>query len=76
MSRAIVPDTVPALPEGATGWRRSSKGGRGMYHAHALGATVCGRLRLDRHASESPRHLGDLRYWGVCPVCYARAPKP
>lgn len=74
MSRAISPREVPGLPEGATGWRRSTRRAGGMYHAHdPLGRSICGTLQLDRHKSEEPRSLGDFQYWGACPRCHRKA---
>lgn len=69
MAKAIVPNEFPAVPEDMTGWRRSTRGRGGMYHLHLMGETACGSTALDRHASQSARHLGDIQYWGVCPRC-------
>jgi len=73
MARAVCPQAEPPLPEGAIGWARSTKRAGSMYHAHALGFSVCGSVVLDRHASEEPRGLGDMQYWGICPRCYAKS---
>jgi hypothetical protein len=72
MTRAIVPAEMPALPEGMTGWARSTRRAGGMFHAHVIGETACGSLRLDRHQSEAANSLGDMQYWGVCPRCIAK----
>ena len=73
MSKAIVPTEMPSLPDGMTGWIRSTKGHGGMYHAHTIGWSACGRIQIDRHHKEDARHLGDMTYWGVCPRCLAKA---
>lgn len=70
MSKAIVPETMPELPEDMNAWARSTKGRGGMFHAHVIGMTACRSIILDRHNSEEPRHLGDMKYWGVCPRCF------
>lgn len=72
MARAIVPKTLPGLPEGAISWARSTRRAGGMYHAHALGFTACGSIILDRFHSEEARDLGDMVYWGLCPRCFAK----
>lgn len=69
--KAISPKELPTLPQGATGWARSTKRAGSMFHAHVLGSPSCGaRLLLDRYASEEPNGLGSFQYWGVCPRCY------
>lgn len=73
MAKAIVPTKMPKLPEGMVAWGRSTRRTGGMYHAHAIGMTACGSIRLDRFYSEQPRGLGDMQYWGVCPRCYAKS---
>ena len=70
MAKAIRPKEMPALPEGATGWARSTKRIGGMWHAHALGRAICGNLHIDRHECEEAPTLGNMQYWGVCPRCY------
>lgn len=70
MARAAAPTEMPATPDEYTGWRRSLRKGS-VYHLHSLGVTACRSLVLDRHKSESPRHLGDFQYWGCCPRCIA-----
>ena len=72
MARAFVPRSEPILPEGMTGWARSTKRVGSMYHAHALGLTACRSIVLDRHQSEEPQGLGDMQYWGLCPRCVAK----
>lgn len=75
MAKAICPKEVPALPEGMTGWARSTRGRGGMFHAHVLGWAACANIKpLDRHHSEEARNLGDMQYWGVCPRCMAKVP--
>lgn len=70
--KAINPSHVPALPDRAIGWARSTKRANSVFHAHALGYPVCGaRFVLDRHQSKAPDGLGAFRYHGVCPRCYA-----
>lgn len=73
MSRAVVPQTLPELPEGMTGWARSTRRKGGMFHAHVIGQTACGKLQLDRHESEPSKGLGDMQYWGICPTCFRKA---
>lgn len=70
MAKAIAPKEMPNLPHEAIGWARSTRRSGGMYHAHALGFTSCRTIQLDRFASEEPRHVGDMQYWGVCPKCF------
>ena len=72
MAKAIAPKEIPVLPEGTTGWARSLRQGS-MFHAHVLGHTACGKLRLDRRNSEPSESLGHLQYWGVCPSCYRKS---
>lgn len=72
MARAIAPSVEPTLPEGMTGWARSTRRRGGMFHAHVLGHTACGSLQLDRHESAPPKGLGEMQYWGVCPVCHRK----
>ena len=74
MARAIAPDSVPPLPKGAAGWRRSLRRGS-VFHAHLLGFTACNSIYLDRHNSEEPANLAAMQYWGVCPRCYAKGQK-
>lgn len=73
MTKAIAPEKTPELPEGMNAWARSTKRAGGMFHAHVLGMTACGSVRLDRHHSKTAEGLGDLQYWGVCPRCMAKA---
>jgi hypothetical protein len=73
--RAISPKEIPPLPEGTMMWSRSTKRAGGMYHAHLFGYTSCTKVRLERHHSEEVKSLNDMRYWGVCPKCYAIATK-
>jgi hypothetical protein len=75
MAKAIAPTEMPPLPEGMIAWGRSTRRAGGMYHAHVIGFTACHSIRLDRFHSSEPRHLGDMKYWGVCPRCYAKAMK-
>lgn len=70
MAKAIAPTEYPKLPDGAVGWARSTRRAGGMFHAHVIGFSSCGKIRLDRHKSKSPEGLGDMQYWGVCPDCY------
>ncbi len=72
MTKAIAPTEMPNLPEGMIGWARSTKRIGSMFHAHALGNTACGSVRLDRHQSEAAKNLGAMNYWGVCPRCMAK----
>lgn len=74
MAKAIAPLEIPTLPEGMIEWRRSSRRGS-MFHAHTLGFTACGTIRLDHLKSEPPKGLGDMQYWGVCPRCFAKGRK-
>ena len=74
MAKAIAPKEMPALPDGMTSWSRSTRRAGGMYHAHVIGFTACGTIRLDRFKSEEARDLGDMQYWGVCPRCMAKVP--
>ena len=73
MAKAIAPKEIPELPEGMTSWARSTRRVGGMYHAHVIGFTACGSIRLDRHHSEEVLHVGDMQYWGVCPRCFAKS---
>lgn len=73
MTKAIAPKEMPELPEGMVQWARSTRRVGGMFHAHVIGMTACGSIRLDRHYSEEARAVGDMQYWGVCPRCYAKA---
>ena len=71
--QAINPKTMPAIPEGAAGWRRSTRRGA-MYHAvDWLGMSICGQIVLEKHKSESTDNLGDMQFWGVCPRCFKKA---
>ena len=72
MAKAIAPTEMPPVPKGMMGWRRSLRRGS-MFHLHAMGDTACGSLHLDRNNSESPRHLGDMKFWGRCPRCMKKA---
>jgi hypothetical protein len=72
MAKAISPATMPELPEGMTGWIRSSRVGS-MFHAHVIGFSACGAIRFDRFKSQEMRDLSDMQYWGVCPRCMAKA---
>lgn len=72
--RAVNPPKFPPLPEGAMQWSRSTKRAGGMYHAHTMGMTACGRV-IERLHSAGANSLGDMNYWGVCPKCYAKATK-
>lgn len=70
MAKAVSPNEIPTLPDGAQAWGRSLRRGS-MFHAHILGSPVCNaRLYLDRNNSEAPKGLADMRYWGVCPNCF------
>jgi hypothetical protein len=73
MTKAIAPKEVPALPEGMVEWARSTRRFGGMFHAHVIGLTACGSIRLDRHHAEVARDVHDMQYWGVCPRCMAKA---
>jgi hypothetical protein len=74
--RAINPKEMPPLPDGANHWSRSTKRSGGMYHAHTIGFPVCGaKVVLERHHSKGADSVGDMRWWGVCPRCYAKAMK-
>ena len=76
MTKAIAPAEMPGLPDGMVAWGRSTRRGPvGMYHAHVLGFTACGGVRLDRFHSSEPRSLGDMQYYGACPRCMAKVPK-
>jgi len=73
VTRAVAPKVRPDLPEGATGWARSTRRAGGVFHAHALGRTACGRLRLYKHHCDEASSLAEMQYWGVCPRCLAKA---
>ncbi len=75
MARAIAPTEFPPLPEGATQWRMSARRGSVFHAIDALGASVCGSIRLERHKSILAHNLGDMQYWGCCPRCHAKAVK-
>ena len=70
--KAVSPREMPPIPEGANGWRRSTRAGS-MYHAHSLGYAVCKSIYMERHKSEDVKSVGDMQFWGVCPRCYAKA---
>lgn len=70
--KAIAPKIIPAIPNGAQGWRRSLRRGS-VFHAHILGKPICGaRIHLDRNKSESPEGLAHMQYWGICPRCFQK----
>ena len=72
MAKAIKPEQIPTLPEGASGWRRSPRRGS-VFHAHSLGTPICGAgVYLDRNESLPMTDLGVAQYWGVCPRCFAK----
>lgn len=73
MSKAVVPDEMPPLPEGFNAWARSTRRRGGMFHAHTLGMTACRSLLLERHSSEQATGIEVMQYWGVCPRCLAKA---
>lgn len=73
MARAIAPKEFPPLPDGMVQWARSTRRVGGMFHAHVIGMTACGSIRLDRFNSEEARDVHDMKYWGVCPRCYKKA---
>jgi hypothetical protein len=73
MAKAIAPKEMPSLPEGATAWARSTRRAGGMFHAHVIGFSSCGKMRFDRFKSVAPNGLHDMQYWGVCPSCYKLA---
>jgi hypothetical protein len=76
MTKAIVPQSIPGLPEDGISWLRSTRGRGGMFHIHTgIGSTACGTIRLDRHRSQSPRGLSDFMYWGCCPRCLKKVPE-
>lgn len=68
--RRISPDAPSA--HGAA-WARSTRRAGTMYHAHVLGSTACGSIRLDRHDSIEADSLFAMQYFGVCPRCYRLA---
>lgn len=73
MAKAIAPDVMPEVPEGAQGWRRSRRRGS-VFHAHNLGTPICGaNLYLDRNESAEAASLAIVQYWGVCPRCYRKS---
>lgn len=72
MARAVVPTEIPALPEGANQWARSTKRAGGVFHAHAFGLTVCRSILLARHHSEPASSLGHMQHYGVCPRCMSK----
>lgn len=76
MAKAIGPNEFPKLPEGASYWSRSTRRADSVFHAHTLGFPVCGaRFRLDRNHSVLANGLGDMKYHGVCPRCFALSKK-
>ena len=72
MAKAIAPKEFPGLPEGMIAWARSTKRHGSMFHAHALGMTACGSVRLDRNQSQGVLSLGHMQYFGCCPRCMAK----
>lgn len=70
MTKAIAPKEMPRLPDGAVAWARSTRRAGGMFHAHVIGFSSCGKMHFDRFKSVSPSGLHDMQYWGVCPQCY------
>ena len=69
----VVPAEMPTLPEGCTGWARSTRRAGSVYHAHVLGFAACKTIRLDRFKCEAARGLRDMQYWGVCKKCFQAA---
>lgn len=75
MTRAINPKCVPPVPDGYTGWGRSTKRAGATFHLHRVGVSACLSVILDRSKCDETIDSGKAAYWGVCARCYRLALK-